>query len=128
MENSDGQKPRLQLHSGDKNQPEAVQDIMQNIRQDMADYHRAVKQAPHDPLKTMVAGMVNQKMLQETAEECEKAAEKTGMKAPDAKKLQEIQNWAHKYKKKHPLATVEQVQRAVSLHFNLMILPDDEPA
>lgn len=128
MEKSDGQKPRLQLHSGDKNQPEAVQDIMANIRHDMQDYHRAVKQAPHDPLKAMVAGMVNKKMLDDTAAECEKAAETTGMKAPSAEKLLEIQNWAFKYKRKHPLATMEQVQKAVSLHFNLMILPDDEPA
>jgi len=124
MEKSEELQPKFRTPADAKQLP-AVEDVMANIRQDMKDYHRAVKQAPHDPMKLLVAGMVNQKMLDDTAAECERVAEKTGMKAPDAKMLKEIQEWAFKYKKRHPLAKQEQVQKATALHFNLMIVPDE---
>lgn len=107
--------------------PESVQRVMDALKQDVRDYHNVLKDAPHDPLKMLVAGMVNKQILDEAAEECQKAAEKTGLTPPTAEKLKEIQEWAFKYKKKHPLAKMEQVQRATALAFNLVIVAD-EPA
>ena len=105
--------------------PADVEEVMAALRKDMAEYHHAVKHSPHDPLKLMVAGMVNEKMLADTSKECEKAAEGTNYKAPSAAQLKEMQDFAFRWKKKHPLATQQAVERAVCLHFNLVIVPDE---
>lgn len=87
-------------------------------------YHQDQKDAGPDDLKIAVAGMVNEAMIDDTVKMSEEAL--PGRKVPDRKMLKEMQEFAFRWKKKHIFAKPEQVQAAVALHFNLIIIDNPD--
>ncbi len=100
---------------------------LENELAELVNYHQQLeKLEEHDPLKLVVAGFVNEKMLHEVADESQALAEKKGGKALSAEQLRKMQDYAFKFKKRHPLATEERVTAAVAGYFGLTICPPDE--